>query len=462
MTNTLVLPTYSKARRYLNHALSTVEDIQTAVHDMPNTSIDDIPQIHAILDSLDRIVHEHIPLLLAVLRKQPIPCKCVRTGHDYLPLYCRVSSVDPTVVLILKTFRSVIVDFEGVLKEMIPELRTAITRSELTEFKTITYLLLPDNNKHMSIWDGSLAPSDTSDDILDTTNVHQWLTARPESMSRVESPPIYDSNHPEYQASLLEDKTSDGESSDNSSDMACSLLWTISNHHYSRMSTNNLKHKRHYLQDAAEATKQAVSIAGAPPQTFSQLPRKAQPLTTTQPSISAQTMSPADEEPDSEEEEEREEQVKAAEKAKELTQTAEIMSDYVKNLPKLQFHLLAGEATTKVHELCQCGLGLHCLVACNECFQYQTSCKQCFIQHHLHHPFHWAKVYQSDGWYLTVDISCLEQGEYCIQLPCSRGSVCENPMNSNIVTLVHTNGVHHLEKFPSAQEHIGCIEVPTG
>ena len=86
------------------------------------------------------------------------------------------------------------------------------------------------------------------------------------------------------------------------------------------MSTNNLKRKRRYLRDAAEATKQAVSIAGAPPQPFSQLPRKAQPSTTTQPSISAQTTSPADEEPDSEEEEKKEEQVKAAEKAKELTQ----------------------------------------------------------------------------------------------------------------------------------------------
>ena len=177
---------------------------------------------------------------------------------DYLPLYRRVGSVDPTVVLILKTFRrrllvlsnrldqwplravildSVIVDFEGVLKEMIPELRTAITRSELTEseycriFATgesklvfTMHIMLnsfpvkPDNNEHMSIRDSSLAPSDTSDDILDTTNVHQWLAARPESMSRVESPPIYDSDHPEYQASSLEDETSDGESSDDSSD----------------------------------------------------------------------------------------------------------------------------------------------------------------------------------------------------------------------------------------------------
>lgn len=64
--------------------------------------------------------------------------------------------VDPTLLLILKTLRrrlldlslrldqwplrdvileGVIVDMEGVLKEMIPELRTAITRNELTDFE---------------------------------------------------------------------------------------------------------------------------------------------------------------------------------------------------------------------------------------------------------------------------------------------------------------------------------------
>lgn len=73
---------------------------------------------------------------------------------DFLPLYVTVVHVDPTLLLVLKTLRGrlldlsrrldqwplrgvilegVIVDMEGVLKEMIPELRTAITRNELTD-----------------------------------------------------------------------------------------------------------------------------------------------------------------------------------------------------------------------------------------------------------------------------------------------------------------------------------------
>lgn len=73
---------------------------------------------------------------------------------DFLPLYVTVCHVDPTLLLILKTLKrrlldlsirldqwplqdvileGVIVDMEAVLKEMIPELRTAITRNELTD-----------------------------------------------------------------------------------------------------------------------------------------------------------------------------------------------------------------------------------------------------------------------------------------------------------------------------------------
>ena len=118
------------------------------------------------------------------------------------------------------------------------------------------------------------------------------------------------------------------------------------------------------------------------------------------------------------------------------------MAEFVENLPKLQFYLIAGEASPKVNDLCQCGSGLYRLVACDDCFQYETTCEKCFIRDHLHHPFHWAKVWQNDGWYLKVDISFLEKNQYIIQLPCSRGSVCKEPTNYNVVTLVDTNGIH--------------------
>ncbi|KAE9392533.1 hypothetical protein BT96DRAFT_830492, partial [Gymnopus androsaceus JB14] len=97
--------------------------------------------------------------------------------------------------------------------------------------------------------------------------------------------------------------------------------------------------------------------------------------------------------------------------------TAETMAEFVKNLPKLQFYLIAGEASPKVNDLCQCGSGLYRLVACDNCFQYETTCEK-------------------------FDISFLEKNQYIIQLPCSRGSVCKEPTNYNVVTLVDTNGIH--------------------
>lgn len=119
------------------------------------------------------------------------------------------------------------------------------------------------------------------------------------------------------------------------------------------------------------------------------------------------------------------------------------MAEFIENLPKLQFHLIAAEACIKVNELCKCGSGLYRRVACDECYHYEATCEKCFIRDHCHHPFHWAKVWQSDGFFLKVDISFLENNSYTIQLPCSKGSfVCKEPTNCNIVTLVDTNGIH--------------------
>ncbi|KAE9395594.1 hypothetical protein BT96DRAFT_997514 [Gymnopus androsaceus JB14] len=138
-----------------------------------------------------------------------------------------------------------------------------------------------------------------------------------------------------------------------------------------------------------------------------------------------------EQEPDSEEEEEKEEQAKVEEKKKQMTQTAESMAEFMENLPKLQFHLIAAEACAKVNELCKCGSGLYRLIACDECYDYEATCEKCFIRDHYHHPFHWAKVWQTDGFFLKVDISYLENNTYTIQLPCSKGSsVCKDTYNN--------------------------------
>ncbi|KAE9395595.1 hypothetical protein BT96DRAFT_997515 [Gymnopus androsaceus JB14] len=234
MSNTLVLATYSKASRYLDKVLSVVEEITEAVIDMPDTYINDIPHIRAIVDNLDPIIHERIPTLLAILRKQPLPPIRTHTGHDLFPLYVKVFHVDPTLILVLKALKrclldlsrrldqwplrsvileGVIIDMEGVLKEMIPELRTAITRNELTdsEYRRMFATVNPPhannaaNDDIGSTRDGSVTPSDASDDILDTTTVNKWLATRPSSMSRIGSPPIYDSDHPDHEGHLDEE-----------------------------------------------------------------------------------------------------------------------------------------------------------------------------------------------------------------------------------------------------------------
>ncbi|KAF9065885.1 hypothetical protein BDP27DRAFT_1228406, partial [Rhodocollybia butyracea] len=99
--------------------------------------------------------------------------------------------------------------------------------------------------------------------------------------------------------------------------------------------------------------------------------------------------------------------------------TAETMADFVAKLTELQYYILAGEASEIVNHLCQCGSGLYCNVKCHDCFQYEAT---------------W--------WYLKADISYLDNNQYTIQLPCSRGSLCKEPTNPNIVTLVDMNGFH--------------------
>ncbi|KAF9058584.1 hypothetical protein BDP27DRAFT_1240595 [Rhodocollybia butyracea] len=118
------------------------------------------------------------------------------------------------------------------------------------------------------------------------------------------------------------------------------------------------------------------------------------------------------------------------------------MADFVAKLTELQYYILAGEASEIVNHLCQCGSGLYCNVKCHDCFQYKATCEKCYIRDHFHNPFHWVRVWQREGWYLKADISYLDNNQYTIQLPCSRGSLCKEPTNPNIVTLVDMNGIH--------------------
>ncbi|KAF9065884.1 hypothetical protein BDP27DRAFT_1424396 [Rhodocollybia butyracea] len=250
MSNTLVLATYSKARRLLDKAISVVDELLEAVTDMPDTYIRDIPHIRRIVESLDPILHEQIPILLTILRKQSLPPIRGRIADDFMPLYVPVYHVDPTLLLVLKTLKrrlldlsrrldqwpvrgvileGIIVDMEEVFWEMIPEVRSAITGNELSDIE-YRYMFAADpkpyhdtNHAHVNIQSSSIAPSDASNDILDTTAVNQWLAKRPSTMQRVPSPPIYDSDHPDHvsdESKLSSDDELDELDSDNDFNVA--------------------------------------------------------------------------------------------------------------------------------------------------------------------------------------------------------------------------------------------------
>lgn len=111
-------------------------------------------------------------------------------------------------------------------------------------------------------------------------------------------------------------------------------------------------------------------------------------------------------------------------------------------LPRFLHLILAGEASAEVKDLCACGRGQPRTVHCQDCYQYQSACELCFVDHHANQPFHWARVWQAEGYYRKTDISCLLDNQYAIHV-CSRGSLrCTNPGPRNLVTIVHTNGIH--------------------
>ena len=94
-------------------------------------------------------------------------------------------------------------------------------------------------------------------------------------------------------------------------------------------------------------------------------------------------------------------------------------------------------------KICKCGNGLR-VIKCRDdgCFQYQTSCRDCFIKKHRDNPFHWALVWdtekkawnQNDYSELAVDCS--------IQLHHTDDEICTGVKSSNVLRVTHTNGIH--------------------
>lgn len=117
------------------------------------------------------------------------------------------------------------------------------------------------------------------------------------------------------------------------------------------------------------------------------------------------------------------------------------MAQFIAEMPKLLRLILSSEAGTEVGTRCSCESGKSRTVQCHDCFKYETSCEQCFIDRHQTNPFHWPKVWQPEGFYRKMDIACLLNNTYSIHI-CPRGPCCRSPSPPQKVTVVDTNGIH--------------------
>lgn len=95
------------------------------------------------------------------------------------------------------------------------------------------------------------------------------------------------------------------------------------------------------------------------------------------------------------------------------------------------------------NDICACNNGL-CLVKCrwDGCYQYPTSCEECFVKYHRHNPFHWAlvwdtkkKVWNKRDYSEVIEGNFIQIGHVGEDKACSGSS----PINFKIT---HTNGVH--------------------
>ncbi|KAE9384315.1 hypothetical protein BT96DRAFT_1008199 [Gymnopus androsaceus JB14] len=123
------------------------------------------------------------------------------------------------------------------------------------------------------------------------------------------------------------------------------------------------------------------------------------------------------------------------------TQTGETMAQFIAEMPKLLRLILSNEAGPEVGTLCSCESGQYRTVQCHDCFKYETSCEQCFVDRHQRNPFHWPRVWQPEGFYRKMDIACLLNNTYSIHV-CSHGIRCRSPAPPQKVTVVDTNGIH--------------------
>lgn len=125
-------------------------------------------------------------------------------------------------------------------------------------------------------------------------------------------------------------------------------------------------------------------------------------------------------------------------------QTSEILKDFMAIEDELQDWLLQRYGNPHEGQLCSCGNGYR-LVRCrwDGCFQYPTSCEDCWLKNHKHNPFHWALVWDScRKIWKKQDYSQLGKGSFIQLGHDGEESSCSSGREPIDFYITHINGVH--------------------
>lgn len=117
-----------------------------------------------------------------------------------------------------------------------------------------------------------------------------------------------------------------------------------------------------------------------------------------------------------------------------------LSQDFVNHSSLFITLLLLHEYDSGIGTACACSRGVR-LVQCQDCQDYQLSCKNCWIDNHLSNPWHWARLWTGE-FFVRSDISMLRDN-YAVQLG-HHGHPCPTLDAPKPVkfTVTHSNGVH--------------------
>ncbi|KAJ7714457.1 hypothetical protein B0H14DRAFT_2546347 [Mycena olivaceomarginata] len=133
-------------------------------------------------------------------------------------------------------------------------------------------------------------------------------------------------------------------------------------------------------------------------------------------------------------------------------QNGQLLDDFGDHFDEIGKLLLDREADIDTELPCACGSGANRTTKCFDCISYPAACPDCFIRSHIHHPIHWAEVWDPLAqFFIRNEISRLG---HTIQLG-HNGNTCKDPTPARIFTIADGNGVHSTKLA-----FCGCQEQP--